>query len=159
MTAITVTVMPAAMSPYSTPLVTPANTTRDVLRGYRKIELATAVPPPVLWTPFAVKTLAAKAFRPVKLPVSRNATLDSVKQTIDEGRTPAAAGCAFYSAATGAARRMWKDLISSRRYGNSMAPTSTRRLHSDSASSSAALNREAIGARGVIMGYESCALA
>ena len=79
MTAITVTVMPAAMSPYSTPLVIPANTTTDVLRGYRKIELATAVPPPVLWTPFAVKTLAAKAFRPVKLPVSRNTALDLVR--------------------------------------------------------------------------------
>ena len=43
MTAINATVMPAAMSPYSTPLVTPANTIMDVLRGYRKIDLATDV--------------------------------------------------------------------------------------------------------------------
>jgi len=47
MAAITATVMPAAMNPYSTALVTPANTRTDVLRGYRKIELATVVPPAV----------------------------------------------------------------------------------------------------------------
>jgi hypothetical protein len=45
--AATVTVMPAAINPYSTALVTPANTTTEVLRGYRKIELATALPPEV----------------------------------------------------------------------------------------------------------------
>jgi hypothetical protein len=56
MTASTATVIPAAMNPYSTALVTPANTRTDVLRGYRKIELATAVPPTVLWTPSALKT-------------------------------------------------------------------------------------------------------
>ena len=52
MTASTATVMPAAMNPYSTALVTPANTMIDVLRGYRKIELATALSPEVFWTPF-----------------------------------------------------------------------------------------------------------
>jgi hypothetical protein len=65
MTAITATVMPAAMSPYSTPLVTPANTIMDALRGYRKIELATNVPPAVFSTPFVAK-LGAKPFPPVK---------------------------------------------------------------------------------------------
>jgi hypothetical protein len=47
MRAATVTVTPAAIKPYSTALVTPANTIREVLRGYRKIELATALPPEV----------------------------------------------------------------------------------------------------------------
>jgi hypothetical protein len=56
MTASSTTVMPAAMNPYSTALVTPANTRTDVLRGYRKIELATAVPPAVFWTPFRGQT-------------------------------------------------------------------------------------------------------
>jgi hypothetical protein len=44
------------MKPYSTALVTPANTRTVVLRGYRKIELATAVPPAVFWTLFSAKT-------------------------------------------------------------------------------------------------------
>jgi hypothetical protein len=55
-TAITATVMPAAINPYSTALVTPANTRTDVLRGYRKIELATALPPVVFRRLFAAKT-------------------------------------------------------------------------------------------------------
>ena len=47
MRAATATVTPAAINPYSTALVTPANTRTEVLRGYRKIELATALPPEV----------------------------------------------------------------------------------------------------------------
>jgi hypothetical protein len=47
MRAATATVTPAAINPYSTALVTPANTMTEVLRGYRKIELATALPPEV----------------------------------------------------------------------------------------------------------------
>jgi hypothetical protein len=56
MTASTATVMPAAMNPYSTALVTPANTRTELLRGYRKIELATGVTPAILTTPYAPQT-------------------------------------------------------------------------------------------------------
>jgi hypothetical protein len=56
MTASAATVTPAAMNPYSTALVTPANTRTVVLRGYRKIEFVTAVPPAVFWTPFRSET-------------------------------------------------------------------------------------------------------
>jgi hypothetical protein len=73
MRATIATVTPAAINPYSTALVTLANTTRDVLRGYRKIELATALPPEVSLKPIAAK-LAAKPFRAVKPGVSRNTT-------------------------------------------------------------------------------------
>jgi hypothetical protein len=125
MSATTATVTPAAINPYSTALVTPANTTSEVLRGYRKIELATALPPEVSLKPITAK-FAAKRFRAVKPGVSRNTTL-----------APAAAARAFYSAATGATRRISKGSISSRRYGNNKAPTRTSRLHSDNTSSSA----------------------
>jgi hypothetical protein len=73
MRATIATVTPAAINPYSTALVTLANTTRDVLRGYRKIELVMAMPPEVSLTPIAAR-LAAKPFRAVKPGVSKNTT-------------------------------------------------------------------------------------
>jgi hypothetical protein len=74
MRATTATVTPAAINPYSTALVTPANTMREVLRGYRKIELATALPPKASSTPIAAK-VAAKPFPAVKWALSRNTAL------------------------------------------------------------------------------------
>jgi hypothetical protein len=74
MRAATVTVMPAAINPYSTALVTPANTTREILLGYRKRELATAQPPEVSLAPIGAK-ITTKPFRAVKPAVSRNTAL------------------------------------------------------------------------------------